>query len=379
MKGRALLPLFAGYLLFISTAVQGTQFTTGVFYYPWYSSDFHGGNYLREHLVPPQLPVLGEYNDRDAAVIKQHADWSRYAGVQVWAASWWGPGSREDNTLLNHTFQIPDLGDIKVAILYETVGRTSDFTDYSRIASDFTYLAENYFNHPNYFTIGGRPVVVVYLTRVLSSLGTLTSTASSMRAAASSRGFDVFIIGDQVFGSPPGSAGDMTALDAVTEYDVYGSIGLGGYAGQAGVDAYGARQEGWKALATGAGVGFVPAATPGFNDKGVRSGHPALSRRLTAVSEPGSLFRSILRSARGRADPSVGNLLFVTSWNEWHEDTEVEPVQTAPGTTQDDSISGSDYTTGLEYEGSGTLYLDILREELRNSSVDSWQLYTEQD
>ncbi len=52
----------------------------------------------------------------------------------------------------------------------------------------------------------------------------------------------------------------------------------------------------------------------------------------------------------------------VTSWNEWHKDTQIEPVAEAPATSTDDSQSGNEYTNGVEYEGYGTRYLDILRE-----------------
>ncbi len=361
--------------LVVSPLACADPHTVGVFYYPWYSNDFHGGRYLREHLIPRQWPVLGEYNDRSATVIKQHADWCRSAGISVWAASWWGPGSREDTTLLNHTLQSPDLGDIKIAILYETTGRTSDFTNYTRIAGDFTYLADNYFNHPRYLKINGRPVVVVYLTRVLSALDTLDSSVAAMRSAASVKGFDVFIIGDHVFGSPPVHAGDMELLDAVTEYDVYGSMGVSGYAGETAVNAYNSRQNAWKALAGSVGVEYAPSVTPGFNDKGVRAGHAPVSRRLTSSSEPGSLFRALLKAALTRTDPDLGDLLFVTSWNEWHEDTQIEPVQIAPPTSLDDSPSGSGYTAGLDYEGYGNLYLDILREEAGSSRVEGWKSY----
>ena len=56
----------------------------------------------------------------------------------------------------------------------------------------------------------------------------------------------------------------------------------------------------------------------------------------------------------------------VTSWNEWHEDTQIEPVAAAPPTDKDDSDSKQDYTTGLEYEGYGMRYLDILKNATGN-------------
>jgi hypothetical protein len=60
---------------------EGIDHTVGVHYYPWYSDDFHGGQYLRDRLLPAQLPVLGEYNDREQSTISAHLDWSRRTGV----------------------------------------------------------------------------------------------------------------------------------------------------------------------------------------------------------------------------------------------------------------------------------------------------------
>jgi glycoprotein endo-alpha-1,2-mannosidase len=62
-------------------------------------------------------------------------------------------------------------------------------------------------------------------------------------------------------------------------------------------------------------------------------------------------------------DPGIRNLFMINSWNEWHEDTQIEPVVVAPPTNKD--VSGTDvYTWGLEYEGYGMRYLDILKKAL---------------
>jgi hypothetical protein len=344
-----------------------TAYSIGVYYYPWHYDDFHGRQYLREHLVPSQRPELGEYNDRDADVISQHLEWSRWAGIDLWVASWWGPGSRENVTLLNHILPHPNLGNIKIAIFYETAGRTNDFTDYSALVADMTYLAGNYFGRPNYLRIDGKPVLFVYLTRVLSARGTLGSSLNTIRDAASAAGYDIYIVGDHAFGSAPAAPGDIAMLDAITNYDVYGSVGATGYAHQASVDAYFADQAEWKALAHGVDVAFLPGVTPGFNDRGVRDGHIPLSRRLAAEQDFGSLFRAMVRKAKQHVDERVGRIIMVTSWNEWHEDTQIEPVQSAPPVNSDDSQSGTDYTTGLYYEGYGLRYLAILREESDSS------------
>ena len=47
-------------------------------------------------------------------------------------------------------------------------------------------------------------------------------------------------------------------------------------------------------------------------------------------------------------------MILVNSFNEWHEDTQIEPVVGEP------AIEPFNFTKGLEYVGYGELYLDIL-------------------
>jgi hypothetical protein len=60
-------------------------------------------------------------------------------------------------------------------------------------------------------------------------------------------------------------------------------------------------------------------------------------------------------------DPALGDLLMVNSFNEWHEDTQIERSTISPLTNTDDSPTGMALTGGRYYEGYGGLYLDLLR------------------
>ena len=351
---------------------QGESYTVGVFYYPWYHGSFHGGQYLREHLIPIQLPELGEYDDRDDLVLSQHMAWSQEAGIDLWVTSWWGPGSLEDGTLLNHILPHATSGDLKVALFYESAGRIQNFADQSNLAPDITYIAENYFKHPNYLHVDGKPVIFIYLTRVMGAQGTLTDIIGTIRTTATATGYEIFIAGDHAFGPPPSTADELVLLDAVFNYDIYGSmydiyVGPGGtgFADQLLVDNYFTDQAGWKFMAESSGTHFIPSATPGYNDRAVREGHDPLSRKLTSTGDFGSLFRAMVRGSRELVDPAMGNMILITSWNEWHEDTQIEPLAVTPATSSDDSPATTDYTNGLEYEGYGMRYLDILSEEVK--------------
>ena len=350
----------------------------GAYYYPWHANNFHGGQYLRQDLVPRQYPVLGEYNDRQSSVLSQHMAWSRQANITLWAASWWGKGATEDITLKNYILPHSDLGDLKIAIHYETVGRTNNYVDFDYTYSDIQYLAKTYFGHSNYYRIDGRPVIFLYQAGVMFIFGILENFVSQMRAAAESQGYNLYIIGDGAWGAPDSDIPvieGISYIDALTNYDVYGSMGATGYAGQEAVNDYYTSQQQWRQYAVSLGKGFVPAATPGFNDRGVRDENAPLSRKLTADSEFGSLFRAMLQQAIQLVDSNSDDLLMITSFNEWHEDTQIEPVNIANATSVDISSTGKAYTSGLEYEGYGENYLEILREITSTSSSEYSPLY----
>jgi glycoprotein endo-alpha-1,2-mannosidase len=343
-----------------------SNITVGVYYYPWHGDNFHnGGGYLRNQLDPPQLPELGEYDDTKDETIQQHLSWSRQANINLWVASWWGANRLEDDTIKNVILQHDDLGDMKIALHYETSGRIRADEGYStdRVRGDIEYMCATYFDHPNYYRIDGRPVLVMYISRKYWLLGILEEIILLMRTAADGCGHSIYLVGDQVFQQPPAASEvymPFFYLDAVTNYDVYGSMRSPTYyAGADVVDAYYQEQQIWRTRALAQQCSFIPAVSPGFNDRGVRLGvdHPALARRLTTSSAPGSLFEYALKQARSLVDPSVNNLLLVNSFNEWHEDSQIEPVAVAVGTTLPDSL-----TNGVEYEGYGEVFLNILRE-----------------
>jgi glycoprotein endo-alpha-1,2-mannosidase len=343
-----------------------SNLTVGAYYYPWHGDNFHNGQgYLRKDLN--QGPLLGEYNDTDPQVIAQHLSWSRRANIRLWITSWWGPNRLEDNNIRNVILNHRDIGDHKIALMYETSGRIKE-GDTKNVADDIEYICQTYFDHPNYYRINGRPVLFVYLTRKLETMGKMEEVILLMRSVADFYGHDLYLVGDHVFqGAPTGEDlfRPFLYLDAVTNYDVYGSMGKRGYAGQDGVDKYYQDQNQWRHQAGWKKCGYIPAVSPGYNDRGVRlkADHAPLSRRLAWDSAPGSLFEAALRSARYLVDDSVDNLLVVNSFNEWHEDTQIEPAVGAP---TDEPFN---LTTGLEYSGYGELYLDILRTETIDEGV----------
>jgi len=74
----------------------------------------------------------------------------------------------------------------------------------------------------------------------------------------------------------------------------------------------------------------------------------------------------IRQAALPNIDPSCNNIIMITSFNEWYEDSQIEATAgTSPASSTDDSDSGTYYTGGQRYEDYGHLYLDILKQEIQ--------------
>jgi glycoprotein endo-alpha-1,2-mannosidase len=351
--------------------------STGAYYYPWYRSDrlFRKSswkNLMRLHLKEPQKPMAGLYDSSDAEVIADHIEQSVRAGLDFWAVSWWGPGSKTDRVFKENILRHPDAAKLDYAVLYETTGRLGSFDhpDYSHWISDLEYLSKTYFEDPRYLKVKGRPVVFVYLSReYFRNKG--GEALKQMREQFP----EIYLVGDDVhFGANYlGKTAEAyhaewaENFDAVTAYDVYGqSVGmLGGT--QKAVDFLAHNYQQTKQTANSVGTAFIPAVAPGYNDTAVRDGHPGRARYFTDVegSKEGDLFRAMIRrAALPNLDSTCGNLMMVTSFNEWYEDSQIEATSgTAAISTTDDSESGDYYTGGQRYVDYGYLYLDILKEE----------------
>ena len=343
--------------------------TVGAYYYPWWGESIGGHTFsqtLRDHLpAENQLPLIGEYNNRDLWTIASHIDQSQAANVSMWSLSWWGPTSFENRTIRDHILSHPHASRLNYTIHYESTGRLGSFSspDYSTLIPDFRHLAENVFTDPNYMRIDGRPVVVMYLSRVYFDDPAGWSALSNLRATMQTEyGFDPYIIGDHFFNT---MAAGASHLDAVTAFDTYGQTFRNGVT-PSRVALLAHRYATANIDANNAGADFVPGISPGYNDRGVRlpANNPAAQRYFDgeAPTTAGSVFNGVIQSAAlPNVDPDTNELILINSFNEWHEDTQIEAAAVSGFTNADDSASGSDYTQGKFYEGYGTKYLDILR------------------
>ena len=85
-----------------------------------------------------------------------------------------------------------------------------------------------------------------------------------------------------------------------------------------------------KQQANSVNVAFMPTVAPGYNDTAVRKGHPGRGRYFTDKkdSKPGDIFKAMIKQAAlPNLDSRCDNIMMVTSFNEWYEDSRSKQPQ----------------------------------------------------
>ena len=302
------------------TMTEHNNIWFGAYWYPWYGKD--GWHWEEGYLGEP---VLGEYDSSAREVINQQANWAKDSGLSFFVASWWGIDTYEDRVIKDAIHEYSTDSDFKYAILYESTGlldlqngwiELSNSNNQAKFLSDFKYLAEKYFPLPGYLRINERPVVFIYLTRIFT--GDIAKVMGEVRSAIiDSTGENPYLIGDEVYWHSP-VASRISPYDGVTAYNMHTSVPGIAVNFPSKVEAVYSE---WKKITDDIGVAFIPDVLPGFDDTAVRpeANHPIIERTPDQFKEQ---LISAVKLASGEQ-----RMVVVTSWNEWHEYTSIEPSQ----------------------------------------------------
>lgn len=290
----------------------------GAHYYPWYGAPLHDFNAGQWATESPSTPVLGNYNSTDPAVIEQHIDWCRWAGVSWLNVSWWGPNSGHDGRLREDILAHPRADELEWSILYETVGRFGDDPiefdgdfDQDRFEEDLSYLAETYFDRDNYKRIDDRPVLYIWVAQNLR--GNVQEAYESAVAAAGER---PYLIVDIPAGSGLNAHPIVDVADAVTTYSVYDPNNP---TKETFIETARSSYRTWYRAAEYVDVDVIPTAVPGFDDTEITH----VKRNNDPVPSTPEIYEQTAAAARRYTDGPV----LITSFNEWYEDTQIEPSE----------------------------------------------------
>jgi hypothetical protein len=308
-------------------------------------------------------PLLGEYNSREKAVIKQHLSWAKEGGIDFFAVNWMDSQSFDDITLKDYFLPNLDTSELKFCIHYDSSGALNLFnkpffsydlndkysynkTKGQKFLEDFEYLADNYFSHPRYLKIDGKPVVIIY---VVSAFRNISPYFEQLKVNMAKRNLTLFLIADVICWSgiklskenlsffwetPPKETMKVfwRALRrlslknyekdfslnkyfvGLTDYNMYATNRISYFLEN--VDKV--YQKFWQ-YTKEQNLCFIPNIMPGYDDRNRRGlERPILERK------DGKFYKDFWQIAKKYLDPSC-KIALITSFNEWHEGTELEP------------------------------------------------------
>jgi glycoprotein endo-alpha-1,2-mannosidase len=291
------------------------------FYYAWYATPAVDGRWehwnhqilLREgegprHQPPDDIgasfyPQAGLYSSCSAEAVDRHFAELRRAGCGVAVVSWWGPQDGGD-AALTLVFAAAARHGVEIAFHIEPFrGRGAATTREALVQ-----LLERWGDHQALHRRGGRPVVYVYDSYLTPPAEWATLLRPGGELSIRGTRHDVVAIGLWV-GRDDGEALFAGGFDGV--YTYFATDGF----------TFGATTSNWPALAAFArthGLLFVPCVGPGYADLRVRPWNTPNQRDR----EQGAYYDRTWQAAIAAQPPIVG----VTSYNEWHEGTQIEPA-----------------------------------------------------
>ncbi|MEW5759941.1 MAG: glycoside hydrolase family 99-like domain-containing protein [Candidatus Thermoplasmatota archaeon] len=309
------------------------KFTVGAYYYPWYN----GSDHCHWPEGYKNTPILGEYDSGNSTIAEKHISWASKYGIDVFSVSWWGPNGFEEENLQNGLLSAKNIGDIKFSIYYESLGRLGDcnFDDENTkktFISDLYHIAMNYFSHPSYYKIDGRPVVGIYSAHKFN--GDYRNGILDARKNLSENGYDVYLVGDFITIKPPFiETKKIRSFDAVSPYNPYNFVLSKLTFGKLWLFTKLITKTQyivWRLWVTSLKVDgfenrkldFIPCVIPSYDDTALkdRNNKPLLGDKNDFIKS-----LEMAKSTSDKVGKGNQRLIWITSFNEWHEGTTIEP------------------------------------------------------
>ncbi|MCX7926090.1 MAG: hypothetical protein N2554_09800 [Fimbriimonadales bacterium] len=283
---------------------------TLAFYYGWYGNPEVSGKWLHWEGVAPErqqiatsthYPVLGAYDSNDPKTLERHCQWAREAGIDGFIYSWWGIEGYEEKPL-PRLLDIAQKHRLKVCIYYEAVPQPGDPRS---VLTDLRHILARFARHPAYLKVGGRPVVFIY-GRAMEQLS-LAQWAWVLETIGKEFPPGVCAIGDAL------SRSAARVFDGIHTYNPVGAlVNKPLEAIQSIIEAHYR-----EALQMAGAFGRIACATiiPAYDD--------------TKIRKPGIRTERFNGEAYRKQWQAVLSLnpdwTLITSFNEWHEGSEIEP------------------------------------------------------
>lgn len=331
-------------------AVTETDSRVHAFYYPWYGTPEFDGEFRHwahdqmgavenrvtytgaENIGADFYPEGGCYSSNDPVVLARHMEQLRQAGIGSLSVSWWGENSYED-AALPALFDAAAAAGLKISLHLEPLPNR----DVHICQKELTSFLSRFGNHKALYRYPGSrlPLVFVY--------DSYLSTVEQWQRLLTPGG-DLTIRGTDI---------DCVVIGLWVEKDHGQDLCDAGFDGMYSYFAtdgftFGSSTANWPQMASFARekkMLFVPCVGPGYADLRIRPWNTSNQRGR----EEGAYYQRMAESALGLNPPLIG----MTSFNEWHEGTQIEPA----GIAETEDFKYQDYGA-VGHRG----YLDLTRQ-----------------
>jgi len=342
----------------------------GTHYYPWYSKTNWGERTIRLYLEQgPSVTKQPWYNNYlnfpltdpvKEKVVRQHFEWCKEAGIDFVLISF------KKQEMLPYLEIAAEVG-IKACLQVETLALAGNervtSENIGRVLFSLPRIRD-WLNHPAWLRIKERPVLAYYVTRQIRK-DCLQEFVSSVRAALG----NVYLLGDEVWWNQPEKE-RLKHFDGIYAYNMYinkgdrmdkGKVISQGEIGLDYLNLIKPYEEAFFKKTRELDIDFLPTVLPGYNDRAVRydADHYAIPRNN------GEFFQHYLEYSKQFMEDQI---LLVTSFNEWYEDTQIEPCITLRK-QKVDTPQGKDFVQGLDFEAYDKTYLQILKDFKRTTNL----------
>lgn len=310
------------------------------FFYNWYGTpEFDGDLYHWKHNILPNgdgqilgtipgtgnniaanyFPESGIYSSQDPDTIRRQMEEMASAGIGVVALTWWKNadiGQSSIPTLLNEANRVG----MKLCFHIEPYdGRTAD-----SFKSDIKGLIDQFGEHPAFYRINGKPLFFVYDSYKIDQDDWSAVLTADGKNTIRGTAYDSYIIGLLL------NVNDRYSLRQSGFDGMYTYFASTGFT-EGSTPANWADLQSW---CSSQGMLFIPSVGPGYIDTRIRPWNGANARERNDGKYYEDMFNGAIDAG--------AKYISITSFNEWHEGTQIEPAK--PMETDDKSFTYLDFS-----------------------------------
>ena len=269
------------------------------YYYIWFDST----SWNRAKI---DYPLLGRYSSDDRSVMLKHIQWAKAAGIEGFIVSW--KSTDVLNRRLEQLIEVAEQEDFKLAVIYEGLDFNRNPLPVSTVANDLDYFIQHF---------AGRKPFALFPKPLLIWSGTWKYTPQEIEQVTRSRRNALLILASER------NLAGYKNLSGFVDGDAY-------YWSSVNPDTFTNYQakltQMSDAVHQNKGL-WIPPAAPGFDAR-------LIGGTTTVDRKNGDTFRTQINTALA----SSPDILGIISWNEFSENSYIEPSQKY-GSTYLDIIS----------------------------------------